>query len=115
MDRTTEDLSVLLTGGTSGIGAVAARRLARMGATVGIVGRDETRGDRLAEEATASTPGTVRFHRADLATQYAVRRLASEVTSTYDRLDVLVHNAGLSTCERTITDDGIELTLAVNH
>lgn len=115
MDRTADDLSVLLTGGTSGIGAVAARKLARMGATVGIVGRDEKRGNRLAEEATASTPGTVRFHRADLATQSAVRRLASEVTNTYDRLDVLAHNAGLSTHDRTITDDGIELTLAVNH
>ncbi|KYH25048.1 short chain dehydrogenase [Halalkalicoccus paucihalophilus] len=115
MDRTADDLVVLLTGATSGIGTVAARRLARMGATVGIVGRDEARGNRLAEEVTASTPGTVRFHRADLATQHAVRRLASEVTSTYDRLDVLVHNAGLSTRDRTITDDGIELTLAVNH
>ncbi|MDL5363316.1 SDR family NAD(P)-dependent oxidoreductase [Halalkalicoccus sp. NIPERK01] len=115
MDGTADDSVVLLTGGTSGIGAVAARELARTGATVALVGRDERRGRRLADETTASTPGTVRFHGVDLATRDAVRRLATDVASAYDRLDVLAHNAGLSTDERTITDDGVELTFAVNH
>lgn len=116
MDRFADrDPTVLLTGGTSGIGAVAARKLASRGATVAIVGRDEARGRRLADDLTASTAGTVRFHRADLATQAAVRRLAAEIESAYDRLDVLAHNAGLSAQERTITADGVELTLAVNH
>ncbi|ADJ14056.1 SDR family NAD(P)-dependent oxidoreductase [Halalkalicoccus jeotgali] len=107
--------TVLLTGATSGIGAIAARKLAATGATVAAVGRDADRGRRLAEDATAENPGTVRFHRADFATQDAVRRLAADVEAEYDRLDVLAHNAGLSTRERTITDDGAELTLAVNH
>ncbi|MFC6905876.1 SDR family oxidoreductase [Halalkalicoccus tibetensis] len=116
MERTdSDDPTVLLTGGTSGIGAIAARTLAERGATVAVVGRDEDKGTRLADELTGSTGGTVRFHRADLATQDAVRRLAEEVTATYDRLDVLVHNAGLSRQDHTITDDGIELTFAVNH
>ncbi|WP_336343363.1 SDR family NAD(P)-dependent oxidoreductase [Halalkalicoccus ordinarius] len=115
MDRPGDDLTVLLTGGTSGIGAVAARKLASEGATVAIVGRDETRGRQLADDLTTSTAGAVRFHRADLATQSAVRRLAAEIANTYDCLDVLVHNAGLSKGERTITEDGVELTLAVNH
>lgn len=106
--------TVLLTGGTSGIGAVAARKLATRDATVAIVGRDDD-GHRLAADLTASTGGTVEFHRADLASQEAVRRLAGEITRTYDRLDVLAHNAGLSTPERTITDDSVELTFAVNH
>ncbi len=114
MHRSGEDMTVLLTGATSGTGAVAARKLARTGATVAIVGRDD-RGSALADELTASTPGTVRFHRTDLATQAAVRRLAADVADTYDRLDVLAHNAGLSTRRRTITDDGVELTFAVNH
>jgi len=59
--------------------------------------------------------GTIRFHRADLATQSAVRDLAAELRESYDRLDVLAHNAGLSVRSRTETADGIELTLAVNH
>lgn len=107
--------TILLTGGTSGIGAVAARTLASSGATVVIVGRDTDRGRRLAEDLSRSTSGTVDFHHADLATRDAVRRLADDITDAYDRLDVLVHNAGLSTPDRTITDDGVELTLAVNH
>lgn len=115
MERGDADPTVLLTGGTSGIGAVAARRLAKRGATVAVVGRDADRGNRLADDLTGSTDGTVRFHRADLATQEAVRRLAGEVTAAYDRLDVLAHNAGLSRQDHTITDDGVELTLAVNH
>lgn len=109
------DPTVLLTGGTSGIGAIAARKLAERNALVAIVGRDAERGRELADDLTGSSDGTVRFHRADLATQGAVRRLAEEVTATYDRLDVLAHNAGLSRQNHTITDDGVELAFAVNH
>ncbi|WP_122089294.1 SDR family NAD(P)-dependent oxidoreductase [Halalkalicoccus subterraneus] len=109
------DSTVLLTGATSGIGAVSARKLASRGATVAIVGRDADRGNRLAEDLSESTTGSVAFHRADLATQDAVRELAAEITRAYDHLDVLAHNAGLSTPDRTITDDGVELTFAVNH
>ena len=52
---------------------------------------------------------------ADLSVQAEVRRLAEEFRSGYDRLDVLVNNAGLVQSERTETADGIETTLAVNH
>lgn len=112
---------VLLTGGTSGIGRIAARRLAQRGATVAVVGRNRDRGKRLAREfpgdggGEPDEPGEIRFYRVDLSTQSAVRRLAREVRETYDRLDVLAHNAGLAARARTETDDGIELTLAVNH
>lgn len=106
---------VLLTGGTSGIGRVAARRLAERGATVAVVGRSRDRGEQLADETATDDPGEIRFHRVDLSTQSAVRRLAEEIRETYDRLDVLAHNAGLAARTRTETDDGIERTLAVNH
>ena len=112
--RETDDRIVLLTGGTSGIGRIAATTLAERGATVAVVGRDRSRGESLAAE-SSSLPGEIRFHRADLATQDAVRSLADEVREIYDRLDALVHNAGLSASERTETADGIERTLAVNH
>lgn len=109
-----ENSVVVLTGGTSGIGRIAAKELASMGATVAVVGRDLTRGESLGKE-TADEPGTIRFHRADLATQTAVRELAADVLDTYDHIDVLAHNAGLSASTRMETEDGIELTLAVNH
>lgn len=105
---------VVLTGGTSGIGRRAATLLADRGATVAVVGRDDRRGSALATGGDA-LDGEIRFHRADLSTQAAVRRLAAELRDAYDRIDVLAHNAGLSARRRTETDDGIELTLAVNH
>ncbi|OTF01715.1 SDR family NAD(P)-dependent oxidoreductase [Halorubrum sp. SD683] len=108
------DRVVLLTGGTSGIGRRAATDLAERGWTVAVVGRDRPRGEAVAAEAS-SLSGTIRFHRADLATQSAVRSLATEVRDAYDRLDALVHNAGLSSSDRVETDDGVERTLAVNH
>jgi len=105
---------IALTGATSGIGRRAAVTLAERGATVAAVGRNRERGEALAAESDAAA-GTIRFHRADLATQSAVRDLAAELRESYDRLDVLAHNAGLSVRSRTETADGIELTLAVNH
>ncbi|RAW46298.1 short-chain dehydrogenase [Halorubrum sp. 48-1-W] len=110
----TDEHVVLLTGGTSGIGRIAATELAEHGATVGVVGRERSRGESLAAE-SSTLPGEIRFHRADLATQSAVRSLATEIRETYDQLDALVHNAGLSVSERTETADGVERTLAVNH
>jgi len=105
---------VVLTGGTSGIGRIAATELAAQGATVAVIGRDQIRGDTLAAEA-ARLDGEIRFHQADLATQATVRSLAAELLDTYDRIDALVHNAGLSSRRRSETDDGVELTFAVNH
>lgn len=114
---TLDESVVLLTGGTAGIGRVAGCRLAGRGATVAVVGRDQERGRELEREVNSNpkVPGEIRFHRADLGRQVAVCELAEEVVRTYDRLDVLAHNAGLSRPERTTTPDGIETTLAVNH
>ncbi|MGM0718119.1 MAG: SDR family NAD(P)-dependent oxidoreductase [Halobacteriota archaeon] len=106
--------AVVLTGGTSGIGRIAAKELAGQGATVAVIGRDQTRGNTLASAAT-DLDGHIEFHQADLATQTTVRALASELRDTYAQIDALVHNAGLSARHRTETEDGIELTFAVNH
>ncbi|MFC5134783.1 MULTISPECIES: SDR family NAD(P)-dependent oxidoreductase [Haloferacaceae] len=113
----TNDLSahtILLTGGTSGFGRVAAVSLAQRGATVAVVGRDESKGATLTEQ-SEDLAGTIAFHQADLASQSTVRSLAATVKREYDRIDVLGHNAGLSAGSRRESPDGIELTLAVNH
>ena len=113
----TNDLSartILLTGGTSGFGRVAAVNLVRRGATVVVVGRDESKGATLTEQ-SEDLAGTIAFHQADLASQSTVRSLATIVKREYDRIDVLAHNAGLSAGSRRESPDGIELTLAVNH
>jgi NAD(P)-dependent dehydrogenase (short-subunit alcohol dehydrogenase family) len=105
---------VVLTGGTSGIGRIAATELAAQGVSVAVIGRDRTRGETLVADAT-TLDGDIRFHQANLATQATVRSLAAELLDTYDRIDTLVHNAGLSSRHRADTEDGIELTFAVNH
>lgn len=105
---------VVLTGGTSGIGRIAATDLADAGWTVAVVGRDHSAGESLVAE-SSTAPGAIRFHRADLATQARVRSLADELRDAYDGIDALVHNAGLSGSEPIETADGIERTFAVNY
>jgi len=107
---------VLITGGTSGIGRAAATALAAMGAEVVVSGRSRERGESAVEE-IRDTSGNekVSLMLADLAVQAEVRGLAEEFRDRYDRLDVLVNNAGIIQSKRTETPDGIELTLAVNH
>jgi len=105
----------LVTGGTSGIGKATATALAAMGADVVVVGRDPERGERAAAEIRAQTGGRVDLALADLASQAEVRSLAEEFRRRYDRLDVLVNNAGLVQSTRTETPDGLETTFATNH
>ncbi len=107
---------VLITGGTSGIGKAAATALAAMGAEVVVAGRNRERGEAaVGEIRRESRSEKVSLMLADLAVQAEVRDLADKFKARYDRLDVLVNNAGLIQSRRTETPEGIELTLAVNH
>ena len=105
----------LVTGGTSGIGKATARALAAMGADVVVVGRNPERGEAAVEEIRSQTGGRVDLALYDLASQAEIRALADEFRRRYDRLDVLINNAGLVQSTRTETPDGIETTLATNH
>ena len=108
--------TVLITGGTSGIGKATAAALAAMGANVVVVGRNPERGGAAVEEIKAqSHSGSVELMLADLSVQSEVRRLAEEFLGRHDRLDMLANNAGLVQSKRTETPDGIETTLAINH
>jgi NAD(P)-dependent dehydrogenase (short-subunit alcohol dehydrogenase family) len=105
----------LVTGGTSGIGKATAMALSAMGSDVVVVGRDRERGERAAAEIRAQTGGRVDLALADLSSQAEVRAFAEEFERRYDRLDVLVNNAGLVQSTRTETADGLESTFAINH
>jgi dehydrogenase/reductase SDR family member 12 len=107
--------SVLVTGATSGLGLAAAAGFAGLGADVVLVARDAERGERArAQVAEAGDGGEARLELCDLAALDSVRDLARRLNDRAGRLDVLVHNAGVLADERTETEDGIELTFAVN-
>ncbi|GAA2489221.1 SDR family oxidoreductase [Terrabacter carboxydivorans] len=106
--------TVLVTGGTGGIGLATATRLAGLGARVGIVGRDASRAESAATS-IRTVGGRVDVFVADLSAQREVHSLAERVLTAYPRLDVLVNNVGGYWATRHVTADGLERTFAVNH
>ena len=110
------DKTVLVTGGTGGIGLATAAGLAVLGARVGVVGRSAERGAAAADSVLRQVPtAEVDVFTADLSAQSEVRRLAAEVKAAYPRLDVLVNNVGGYWAHRHVTADGLEHTFALNH
>ena len=114
--NTMSEKIVFVTGATSGIGAVTARRLAALGATLVMVGRDREKSDRVANDIRQRTGNSkVIYLVGDLSSQKDLRRLVDEFKNHFDRLDVLVNNAGAVFLSRHESVDGIEMTLALNH
>jgi NAD(P)-dependent dehydrogenase (short-subunit alcohol dehydrogenase family) len=106
----------LITGASSGIGKATALGLANMGATVIVVGRDRSRGEATVREIKQKGGNNaVDLMLADLSSQESIRRLANDLMDRHQRLHVLINNAGVFISKRTVTVDGIETTLAVNH
>ena len=106
----------LVTGGTSGIGSAIVKALAGMGAHVIMTGRDRSKGKALIDHVMATgSPGTLELITVDFTSLAAVRQLASEIHERWNRLDVLVNNAGVWLLDRQTTIDGFEMHFAVNH
>jgi NAD(P)-dependent dehydrogenase (short-subunit alcohol dehydrogenase family) len=106
----------LVTGGTNGIGKSTAQELARMGATVIIVGRDAQKTSKAVKEIRAASGNPkVGSMLADLSSQQDVRRLAHEFKGKYSHLHVLINNAGAVFMKRQLSVDGIEMTFTLNH
>lgn len=115
-DDALRDRVCLVTGASRGLGKATAIGLARLGATVVLLARDE-RLLAAARDEVSERSGNARVSTivADLASLQAIRTGAQELTARHPALHVLVHNAGVSPTRRKLSADGIELTLAVNH
>jgi NAD(P)-dependent dehydrogenase (short-subunit alcohol dehydrogenase family) len=106
----------LVTGATSGIGKATAHGLARMGATVVMVSRNQAKGEAVQKEVQAASGNpNVSVLLADLSSQQAVRELAAAVRQQYERLDVLINNAGLMLFRHNETVDKLDTVFAVNY
>lgn len=107
---------VMVTGANAGIGRETTLALARQGATVVMVCRSKSKGEAAqAELQAASQNPHIDLILADFASLAAVRQAAATFQERYNRLDVLVNNAGLYLGERLVSADGYEMTFAVNH
>jgi NAD(P)-dependent dehydrogenase (short-subunit alcohol dehydrogenase family) len=115
-ERDMDGRVVLVTGATSGIGRATAEALAGKGATVVIGARDAERGERVREELVQrSQNDRISVLVADLAPRRGPQELATAYRAQFERLDVLINNAGVDVGRRTTTEDGDELTLALNY
>lgn len=108
--------TVVITGGTSGIGEVAANELARRGARIVLVARSPERADAtMARLAVANPDAHHSVHFADLSHIADMKRVAAEIAAAEPKIDVLINNAGAMFAKREVTPDGLEMTFAMNH
>ncbi len=115
MPQTMTGKTVVITGGTSGIGEVAAVTLAGMGARIVLVARDAARGEATMQKLAAAHPAAHALYIADLLSLAEMTRVAAEIAAAEPRIDVLINNAGAYFAERETTVDGLERTFALNH
>lgn len=115
-NRSMKGQTCLVTGATDGIGEVTARVLAEKGARVIAAGRNRRKAERVVQEIRQQSGNpAVDYLLADFASQAEVRGMATQFEERYDRLDVLINNAGSYFLSRQESADGLEMTLAVNH
>ena len=107
---------IVITGATSGIGQVAAERLAGMGARMVLVARDRARGEAALARLRECAPGSGhKIHYADFSRLAETKRVAAAIAAAEPHIDVLINNAGALFNSRHVTEDGLELTFATNH
>ncbi|MDB4950633.1 MAG: short-chain dehydrogenase/reductase [Gemmatimonadetes bacterium] len=106
----------VVTGAGAGIGRETLRGLARLGFTVALVVRSQERGRAAMEDVMRTDPGAdLRLVLCDLSRQADVRRAAAEILDRFSAVHVLVNDAAAYTRRRVLTEDGVEMQLAVNH
>jgi NAD(P)-dependent dehydrogenase (short-subunit alcohol dehydrogenase family) len=116
MPPSLQDKVCVITGATSGIGRVAALRLAQLGARLVLVARDPARAEATLARLRADAPAAAhRVHYADLSRIAEMKRAAAEIAAAEPRVDLLVNNAGALFGSRRLTADGLERSFAVNH
>ena len=107
---------VIITGANSGIGYESTLELARKGAEVILASRDQLKAERAIQNIRREIPGAkLKFIQVDLASLESIRNFADDFKENYDRLDILLNNAGIMLIPYGRTEDGFERTVGTNH
>ena len=110
------DKTVLITGSTDGIGKQTALELAEMGAKVILHGRNKSKAKQVLQEIERKTGNDrLDFFIANLSSLQQIRTMGADIRRKYDRLDVLINNAGVAMNKLELSEDGYEMTFAVNY
>ncbi len=110
------DKTILITGSTDGIGKQTALEFAEMGARVILHGRNKSKVKQVIKELEQKTGNDqLDFFIADLSSLQQIRTMGTEIRRKYNRLHVLINNAGVAMNKLKISEDGYEMTFAVNH
>ncbi len=108
--------TVVFTGGTDGMGKVAVEKLAKRGATIMLLGRSKEKTMAVVNELNQiSNSKNVHYVACDLASQASIHQAAKSILEQCPRIDILINCAGMNAGARKITDDGMEMSWAVNH
>ncbi|HVO66928.1 MAG TPA: SDR family NAD(P)-dependent oxidoreductase [Syntrophales bacterium] len=111
-----ENKICLITGATSGIGKAAALKLAKLGASLVLIGRNADKGRIICDQIKKETNNKkIEFYKLDLSLMKEVSKSAKRIKSDYEHIDILINNAGARFLDHIISKEGIEQTLAVNH
>ncbi len=112
-----QDKYVLITGATSGIGLAAAKTIAARGANIGVIARNQKKAEEISIQLKkqSSKPIKVDIFIADLSSQLSIRRVAQQILEKCPQIDILVNNAGALFDTLQKTEDGVEMTWALNH
>ena len=107
---------VIVTGATSGLGKAAAKILTAKGATVVMAVRNTVKGEEVLNEIASGMPNhSTSVMKLDLSSLKSVKDFSEEFMSKFDRLDVLINNAGIMFCPYSKTEDGLEIQMGTNH
>lgn len=108
--------TIVITGATDGIGKVAARELAQSGAALILIGRNAEKGKHVVSEISGLTSNNnIHFYQADLSLLTQTKRVCGEIKKDFNHIDVLLNNAGSYFSRFRRTEEGLEVTFALNH
>ena len=115
-DKNLVGKTIIITGGTDGIGRIAVEMFYTMGAHVVVLGRNKTKTENVISDIiTTGGSGSLSLQICDLASMNSVKQCAERILAEYSKIDVLINNAGINITKPSFTPDGFETNWSINY